>query len=844
MLSLTISTLRMRWPVFTGTFTALALGVGLIATMGLALAAAADAPEPGPRRFAQAPTVVRPVDELSVRTPVGVRTVPLAHPRPLTPGQSARLAALGRTVEDRSFPVRIEAPAPRTGTGSGGPRELTGHPWSTAAYAPYTLTAGRAPKAPGEVVLTGGPARPGEVLRTSHGPVTVVGTVRDLGFEDAVFYTDRRAAALSPRVDQLVVHAAPEAVRAAAARPAPGGPATAPAPPALRVLTGTDRRFADPDPHREEQAVVALNALLGTAAGTTGFVSVFVTASTFAFAVVQRRKEFALLRTAGATPGRIRRMLYAEALAVGTAAAATGCVLGTWGAPYLARLLVANDLAPAWFITGIATTDSIWPYHLAFWTGLVVAFAGVVAASWRAGRTNPLEALRDAAADERSLPRVRLATGALLLAAAAGSLAYTLLTDPGDLLHRKTYTSRPLLLITAAALLIPVFVRPLTRLLTLLPALLPGAGGLLVRENTSARVRRTAAVAAPVLVTVALAGSLLGTLDLLDGARSAEVRSRTAAEHVVTTTAPGGFTPDAVGRLRAVPGARVSPSAASAVYVREDGAALIRSDARATDPSSLSGRTATTRLPLVAGDAARLDDRSIIVNDEWEHRTVGDTVSVRLGDGSRAALRIAAVIRAGTGDNGVYITPRNAPGAAVDRIDITAAGTGADRTAVGEAIRRAAATIPGAEVRSRTEWVAAARPEPDRKTLVGYAVVLGIALLYTGISLANTLLMASAEQARELTLLRLTGATGAQLLQSAAGEALAAVAVGAVLGTAVTALNLAGVQGALALLGVPYVPPAVPWEALGSTAAACGLIAAICALVPAAVSLRGPAVRP
>ncbi|AZK94534.1 FtsX-like permease family protein [Streptomyces tsukubensis] len=829
MLSIALRSLRLRWTGFLGTFTALALGTGIITTMGLALAAAADAPVQGPQRFAKAPTVVRPVDELSVRTPVGIRTAPLAHPRPLTPRQLVQLAALGRTVVDRSFPVRI-------GTG---PEVLTGHPWSTAAFAPYTLTSGRAPKAPGEVVVTGTRARPGEVLRTAAGPVTVVGTVRDLGFEDAVFYTDRRAAALSPRVDHVVVDAPPEAVRAAVAVIAPRT-ADPGSPPALRVLTGADRRLADPDPDREEQAVVALYALLGTAAGITGFVSVLVTASAFAFAVVQRRKEFALLRTAGATPGQIRRMLFAEALAVGAVAAAAGCLLGSQGTPQLARHMVANEVAPVWFTGAVTATGSVWPYHLAFWTGLVVAFAGVVAASWRAGRTDPLEALRDASADARTPPRGRYAGGVLVLAAAAGTLAYALVSDPGELLHRKTYTSRPLLLITAFALLVPAFVRPLARLLTWLPARRPGAGGLLVRAHASARVRRTAAVAAPVLVTVALAGSLLGTVATLDGARAAEIRSRTAADHILTTTASGGFAADTVDRLRAVPGVRVFPSAASAVFVREEGAALIRSDARATDPAALA---ATVRLPLVAGDAGRLDDRSIIVDDAWEQHTVGDTVDLWRGDGSRATLRIAAVMRAGTGDNGVYLTPRNAPGSAVDRIDV-AITPGADRAAVGEALRRTAAAIPGTEVRSRTEWVAAARPEPDRRTLAGYAVVLGIALLYTAISLANTLLMAAPEQTRELALLRLTGATGPQLLRLAAAEAVTAVAVGAILGAVVTALNLAGIHGALAVLGVPHSPPDIPWEALGATTAACGLIAAGCAAATAAVSLRGPVVRP
>ncbi|MFE0425319.1 FtsX-like permease family protein [Streptomyces sp. NPDC058953] len=728
-----------------------------------------------------------------------------------------------------------------------------GHPWSTAAFAPYVLTAGRAPERTGEVVVTGDWTRPGAVLRTARGQFTVVGTAGDLGFENAVFLTDRQAAELSPRVDQVVVSAPRDRVLAAIAptRADRGSPTP------LRLLTGPDRRHADPDPDRDADALVTVNALLGTAAGMTGFVSVLVTAAAFSFAVTLRRREFALLRTAGATPGRIRRTVLTEALAVGTVAAAAGCALGDRGAPLLIRYLVANGLAPPWF----TLTPAGWPYHVAFWTGLLAALAGGAGAAWRAGRTGPLEALRDASADRRRpTSRTRLTAGAVLLLAAVGTAVYALFTDPGDLLHRKTYTSRPLLLIAEAVLLLPLLVRPLTRLLTALPARLPGASGLLVRENVSAQTGRTAAIAAPVLVTVALAGSLLGTTTAVREAETAELRARTTADFVITATGPDGLDQAAVDRFRAVPGVRISPSASSAVFVLEEGTALIRSDARAVEPGGLA---ATTRPPLVAGDIRDLDDRSIVVNDEWARHRVGDTVTVLRGDGSPAALRIAAVMPTGTGGNGVYVTPRNAPGAVVDRIDV-ALGPGTDRAAAEAALRRAAAGRPGAglagagfadagladagfaeaTVRTRAEWIATTVPAPDRRTTAGYTVVLGIALFHTAIALANTLLMAAPGRARELALLRMTGASRPQLVRLAVAEALTAVVVGAVAGAAVVALHLASIHGALAVLRVPPTPPALPWEVIGAATAACALIATVCALISATTPAGGRPVRP
>ncbi|MFE3826097.1 ABC transporter permease [Streptomyces sp. NPDC059092] len=813
MLSTALHTLRVRWVTFAGSFVALALGVALIAVMGLALASSLEAPDRKPERFAAAPVVVKGMDTLRVPTPTGDRSRKLAQPRAVPDDVIAKLKDLGTVVEDRSFTVRAR----------GGPGDLVGHPWSVAAFAPYRLDAGRAPKAADEIVVSGDWARPGTRVRTDAGTVRVVGTVAGAGFENAVFHTDARAAELAPRSVQLVVEAGASAVREAVG--GRGG---------VRVLTGDARRFADADPERDSDALTAMNALFGTAGGVTGFVSVFVVASTFAFAVAQRRREFGLLRTAGATPGQIRRMVVCEALLVGVLASATGCALGHHGAPKLARWAVDEDLAPRWFTLG----DHTWPYHMAFWTGLLVAVCGALAASWRAGRTGPAEALRESSVDTRAMtPGRRLLGGALLLTAVV-TLALVLMADPGDLLHRKTYVSRPMLLITAVALLAPALARPLIRLIAWPPSRLPGATGLLVRENAAAGVRRTAAVAAPVLVTVALAGSLLGATATLNGAKATEVRERMTADFVVTPAGDVGFDDVTLDRLRAVPGAEVSATRASAVYVREEGVALVTSEARAADPRLL---TRTLQLPLVAGKVSDLDDGSIIVNEEWERHSVGQRVEVWLGDGARKSLTIAAVMAVGTGGNGVYITPRNAPNAPVDRADVRVAD-GADASAVGAGVRDAA-RASGGEVLTPRQWVRATYPETNRTTRMGLLLVLGIALLYTGISLANTMVMATSDRVRDLAVLRLAGAAKGQVLRLVAAEALMVVVVGAMLGASVAALNLMGMWSALALLAV-WTPIEIPWTALGATVGICVVLAVVSAVVPAGLALRRGAVEP
>ncbi|MFQ6853077.1 ABC transporter permease [Streptomyces sp. 35M1] len=821
MLMLALRGIRLRWVTFVGSFLALVLGVGLIAATGLALAATFDAPERGPERFAAAPVVVRADGLLRVDTPTGTRTAPLDRPGPVPPGLAAQLAALGRTVEDRSFPADIMDPHPGQDA-----EARVGHPWSVGAAAPYRLATGRAPAAPGDVVVTtgtGGPRlRTGDRIRvrTPAGSEarTVVGTVAGRGFEDAVFFTDDEAARISPDIDALVVHADATAVRDALGRDSGMG-----------VLTGHDRRRADPDPDRDARALVSVNALLGTAAGITLFVSAAVVASTFSYAVAGRRREFGLLRTAGATPGQIRRTVLAESVLVGVAASAAGTLLGAGGAPLLVRRMTEAGLAPSWFALG----EPSWPLHTAFGTGVSVATAAALVSCHRAGRTAPTEALREAAVDSRVMPVSRWAAAVLVLLLGLGLPALALATDPGDLLGRKSYVTRPMILIVGCALLAPVLVRPVGRLLTWLPARLPGATGVLVRENTAAGVRRTAAVAAPVLITVALAVSLTGTVGTLEEARATEARTATTADFVVTPGQEGRpLAPAFLERVRDIDGAVVSASRSTAVTVLEEDTALVSSEARAVDPARLA---AVAKLPVTAGRLADLDDDGIVVNEEWLTTRVGDRVTVWLGDGSERSLRIAAVLATGTGDNGVYVTPRNAGGADVDRIDVEVA-PGGDRHAVAAALDTAAADT-GTRVATRAEWLATAAPGPDDHTRTGLRMILGIALLSTATALANTLVMATSGRGRDLAVLRLAGATVPQVLRLVVAEAVAAVGVGALLGGAVAAVNLLVVWCALALLGVTSAV-VVPWAVLGLVVAAAALLAAGSAVLPALSALR------
>ncbi|GAB7045420.1 ABC transporter permease [Catenuloplanes indicus] len=813
MLIVALQTLRSRWAGFLGTFVALALGVALLTATGLVLNATVSAPARAPQRYAAVPTVVTGYDQLRVETTNGVDSQPLGVPSgvPAEVIDGVRRLDPG-AVLDRTFYAQLV----RDGRGGGA---RTGHPWPAAALTPYQLVDGTAPGDDGEIVAG---TDAGVAVGASVPVLTVAGVrdyrvsglVRPVPFESALFFSEAEAARISPRVDAVATSAGADAVTGVVG--ATGG----------RVLHGDGRREADPDRAADAEALVTVNAIVGTSAGIAGFVAIFVVASTFSFAVVQRRREFGLLRVVGLTPGQVRRMVYTEALAVGLVAAAAGVWLGRAGAAPLGRWMTGLGLAPPWFTVGPAT----WPMITAFAIGVLVALAGVAAASARAGRVRPVEALRDAAVEGRAMTPVRWLAGLLFLSGGLYLMLSAAATDPESVVGRKWYTTVPMLLLVAFGLLAPALVPPVVRLVGLPLRAMRGAGAMVVRQSALTAARRTASTAAPVMLAVGLTGSLLGATATIDAAKATERRERIAADFVVLPRDTPGLSETAVARVRAVPGADVLASRATTLYVVEGGETLLRQSAEAVDPGAL-GRVALP--PVAAGSLAGLDDGAIAVNAEWD-RAVGDEVAVWRADGSAATLRVVAVLDAGISGAGVYVTPANAPAGLTGAVYVKAhpgTDTGALRRALAAATDGLAASVT-----PMPEWAAATAAKNRQTTVRGLQAVLGVTLLYTAIAIVNTLLMAVAGRSRDLAVFRLSGATRAQALRTIAGESLVVVAVGVALAAGAAALNLAGMWLSVVRL-VGFTSIAVPWAAVAAVAGICAVLALVASIMPAYFAL-------
>ncbi|MFF8811642.1 FtsX-like permease family protein [Streptomyces pactum] len=803
-----LATVRERRTALAGSFLALCLGVAILTMSALILLSDGTRV---PARYAGTPVVVKstegrgqPGQFLDAAPWSPARTAELTRRLAAVPGVRA-------AVPDRSFYAQAVLDGTPAGDQEKGERQ--GHGWSSAALAPYRLTEGRPPRHAHEVALdrTLGP-RPGDrvTLLTARGPApfTVSGTVDGPGY----YLTDATAARLAGGVRTIGVltrrGADPAAVAAAAERLAHGSG---------QVLTGDGRRELAPAQDARTrwiggQVLTAMTVL-------SLFVTVFITASTFAFAVSRRRREYGLLRTVGATPRQLRRMLRTEALVVGAAGAGAGALLGAAGAPALAGVLADHGFLPA----GFAVDLRPWVLAAAGATGLGAALAAVGSASRRAGRIGPLDALREAETDDRPMSRARLLTGWACTALGAAACLGSAVADPTDMVTLALASAVGL--VTGMTLLAPGLVPPVVRFATRPLNRWAGATGTLVRETMLTAVRRTASTAAPVLATIGFVVLITGNTQTSVHAHTARDTAAVRAEAAVVADGTPGLSDaaaDAVDgtpvlpttlhagpRRTAVEGAGVEPGAFTAVHHRLTVVSGSLAALRAPDTVAVSRST-----------LALLDGRA------------GGTARVTFEDGRTGRLRIVAVLTDGSAPYGILL-PR-------------ATVRAHDPSALTEVVHRTGRTPAGLPAALGTREISLAAhagradAEEERLVWVFTLLLVGMSAGYTGIAVGNTLLMATADRVPDFRVLRLTGATGRQVLWTVAAETTIVVALGTVLGGLAALPSLLGIRAGLsASLGVP-VDLVVPWTPVLAAVAGTWALALAASLLPARAALRRP----
>lgn len=581
--------------------------------------------------------------------------------------------------------------------------------------------------------------------------------------------------------------------------------------------------------------VSGLQTVLSLVGTISGFITIFVIASTFAFAVASRRREVGLIRLIGATPRQVRRMILGEAFVVGLVAAVVGAVLAQLATPLLLAKASYTELAPVKL-----EPASPWvPLAIAVGAGLLVAMLGARSAAKRAGKVGPVDALREAALEPPRIGVVRIGFGLVFMAGSIVLLALIRPTSGEAAMPLAMFT--PMLLVIGLTLLAPLVVPFIGRLWAMPLVAWTQVSGRLARSNVVAAPRRSASLAAPILAISAIAGSMVLALSFAADAATVTIRDTVRAPIVVTAPESGGAPAVDLGeRIRSTPGVAAADGAIPFGLIRTDGDDAELDDAEGID---LNAARQARALDPVSGDLSALHGNTVAVGKElagFEHYKVGDEMSVTFSDRTTGMLKVVAVLKDGFGVNSQLIVPRelarqHAPSATPQRWFVVPA-EGTDPATLVKALDEKLAGT-GADAVPAVEWERAEGQGVRDGNQFGLILLLGPAAFYSAIAIANTLLMGSLQRRHEFVTSRLLGATPAQIRRMVLWESMLVGAVALSLGTAITVTVGLLVRYAMTD-GMTDVPTTVPWGTLLGIAAVCLVLAVGSALAPTSFILR------
>ncbi|MGW4833910.1 FtsX-like permease family protein [Amycolatopsis japonica] len=793
-------TTKTRLSGFVGAFVAILCGTALVAGCGVLMESGLRAGVPT-QRYADAAVVVgggQTVAPPGTGALDGQQVAEQATVPVTLTGAITAVPGVRGVVAEQSFPATVVTADGRPLTGPEGGQSL-GHNWDAAVLAPFSLRDGRAPAGADEVVLDADLASRSGVtvgqrvkiaVRSAPVEFRVSGiaapkTGDGLTRQSALFFSPEKAtelAGIPGQAHAIGVLAEPGVM--------PGDLAekiSAAVGDKVTVTTGVERstvEFLD-----VSQTRMLLMALAGSFGGFALLIAVFVVASTLALVINQRRREFALLRAIAATPQQIRKLIGAETMIVASVAGVLGSGLGVAVGFGLRNAFGAIGVIPPDFELAISPI----PLVAALVLGLGTARLAAWSASRRPSSIRPVEALGEAAVERRELGRVRLIVGCALMAIGlAGAMVPIFVRGEAGL---AASGSSALVIVIGLGVLGPKVVALMTRLIAPVLNRTSRISGYLAAANSQANARRLAAAVTPVMLAVSFALTMFYSQTSAAAARQEETVESTTADYVLAS-GTGGVSPEVAEAARRVPGV----SAATPVVRTEvlntvqeqDKLRVERYAAQGLDGAQVRGNLDPG---VVSGKITDLTGNTVAMSEseaDWYEKKIGDEVEFFFGDGAPAKLRLVATYTREQAF-GRYVLPAELARAHTgDRMDdavLVRQQPDADSAAVTAALNELAVRYPGLAVTPASAVAAPANGQQDAQFYVNL-VAVGVILGYVVISVANTLVMSTAQRSREFALLRLIGTTKRQVVRMMRFEALATVGVAALLGTVVAGIPL------------------------------------------------------
>jgi putative ABC transport system permease protein len=240
-----------------------------------------------------------------------------------------------------------------------------------------------------------------------------------------------------------------------------------------------------------------VNIILLVFAGVALFVGAFMIFNSLSITVAQRTREFAMLRTLGASRAQVLRSVLLEATFVGLLASLAGLALGFVMAKALRALFSAIGADLPSNGTVVETRTVV----VSLLIGTVITLIASLSPALRATRVPPIAALREGAVLPRGrLSKLRTPISVVVLLLGAALIALGLVGGGGA----AAVGAGAAVTMLAVALLARHVVKPLASAVGIPLEKLRGVTGRLARENATRNPGRTATTAAALMIGLAL----------------------------------------------------------------------------------------------------------------------------------------------------------------------------------------------------------------------------------------------------------------------------------------------------------------------------------------------------
>ncbi|HEU4971110.1 MAG TPA: FtsX-like permease family protein [Gaiellaceae bacterium] len=559
------------------------------------------------------------------------------------------------------------------------------------------------------------------------------------------------------------------------------------------------------------------------------FVGAFVIFNTFSITVAQRTREFATLRTLGASRRQVLVSVILESLVIGLLASLVGLGLG---------LLLAEGIEALFGTLGVElpSADRVFALRtvvVSLVVGVGITLLAGLFPAIRATRVPPISAVREGA----TLPQGRfhrftpwiaglVIVGSLLL------LARAMFTDElgtGDRL--LSIAGGVLLLFLGVAMLSSKLVTPIAAVVGIPARQAGGAAGRLASGNSVRNPGRTAATAAALMIGIALVAFIATLTNGMKASNREAIEKQIAADYVVTSQ--DGYTPfvaaagDALG---------ASPAAEVVTSVRSDGGLVddVTTEVGGIEPDTIADAYV---FDWKEGDESVLAtlgmDKAIITSNYAEDHdiSIGDALTLR-----STADKAAEITVVGTFEpppfypliesvnvstqlfDSLYDRPRNRWTWA------NVAGEPNDENRA--QLETAISGFPDTQLETREQWIQ--REDQDFNEFISFLyVMLTLAVFVSVFGMINTLVLSVYERTREIGMLRAIGMTRRQVRRMIRQESIITALIGAAIGLPLGIFLAALVNRALSEFDVSFAIPWVQLIVLTIVAIVIGILAAI-----------------